>query len=210
MEKTKVRILFIGNSHTYYNDMPAMVAELAAEDHYDCEVTMLAHGGWYLEQHLQEPETRFNILHGHYDYVVLQEYAHPFGPKEKLFDAVWDLDEWVQKAKAKTVLYMTWAKKEEPEAQQEMTEAYEQLARETRALLVPVGKEWWKYQQANPETEMYAPDGQHASEFGSWFAAKYIWSAIEEDLQQDHRFNNPELEDYLEDLAYIEALDYLV
>ena len=76
-EKRTLRILFIGNSHTYFNDMPAMVAEKARKAGFDCEVTMIAHGGWYLEQHVQEPDVRFNILYGHYDYVVLQEFSHP-------------------------------------------------------------------------------------------------------------------------------------
>lgn len=40
----KLRILFIGNSHTYYNDMPNMVAEKSRKEGYDCEVTMIAHG----------------------------------------------------------------------------------------------------------------------------------------------------------------------
>ena len=61
-EKRRLRILFIGNSHTYFNDMPAMVAEKARKAGFDCEVTMIAHGGWYLEQHVQEPDVRFNIL----------------------------------------------------------------------------------------------------------------------------------------------------
>ena len=52
-EKRTLRILFIGNSHTYFNDMPAMVAEKARKAGFDCEVTMIAHGGWYLEQHVQ-------------------------------------------------------------------------------------------------------------------------------------------------------------
>lgn len=208
-EKRKLRILFIGNSHTYFNDMPATVAELAKEEHYDCDVTMIAHGGWYLAQHVQEPETKFNIRHGHYDYVVLQEYAHPFGPEEKLYDAVWELDEWIQTSHAKTVIYMTWAKKDEPEAQERMTAAHEKISKETGALLAPVGKEWWKYRRENPSVEMYDPDGQHTSEYGSWFAAKYIWNAIQTDLETTDRFLNAELEDYLEDLEYIEALDYL-
>ena len=51
----KLRLLFIGNSHTYYNDMPLMAAKKARAAGYDCEVTMIAHGGWFLEQHVAEP-----------------------------------------------------------------------------------------------------------------------------------------------------------
>lgn len=61
-------------------------------EQYDCEVTMIAHGGWFLEQHANEPDVRFNILYGHYDYVVLQEHAHPFGPEEKFYGAVRQLN----------------------------------------------------------------------------------------------------------------------
>ena len=40
-----MRVLFIGNSHTYYNDMPEMFRQIAEENQVDCEVTMLAHCG---------------------------------------------------------------------------------------------------------------------------------------------------------------------
>ena len=57
-EKRTLRILFIGNSHTYFNDMPAMVAEKARKAGFDCEVTMIAHGGWYLEQWIREAKSK--------------------------------------------------------------------------------------------------------------------------------------------------------
>ena len=78
-----LRILFIGNSHTYVNGVPALVRDLAASDGYEVDVTMIAHGGWYLWQHVQEPDVPFNIKYGHYDYVVLQEHSHPFDGSER-------------------------------------------------------------------------------------------------------------------------------
>ena len=47
---TRLRLLFVGNSHTFFNDMPEMVAERFRKDGYDCEVAMIAHGGWSLSQ----------------------------------------------------------------------------------------------------------------------------------------------------------------
>lgn len=182
-KKEKLRILFIGNSHTYYNDMPEMVARRFREGGFDCEVTMLAHGGWFLEQHVQEPDVKFNILHGHYDYVVLQEHSHPFGPEEKLFAAVRQLDQWIREAGARTVIYMTWAKKDEQQEQARMTAAFRQIAEETKSLLAPVGEDWWVYRKSWPNLEMYSEDGAHASEAGSDFAAKCIWSVIYVDLE---------------------------
>ncbi len=181
-KKQPLRILFIGNSHTYFNDMPQMVAQRFREEGYPCEVTMLAHAAWYLEQHVKEPEVRFNIMFGNYDYVVLQEYSHPFGPEEKFFQAVRTLDQWIRSAGGKTVIYMTWARKEESQEQERMSRANRQIAEETGALLAPVGENWQAYQKSHPDLEMYAEDGAHASPQGSDLAAKYIWNAIKTDL----------------------------
>ena len=162
--------------------MPEMVAERFRKTKYDCEVTMIAHGGWFLEQHVNEPDVRFNILYGHYDYVVLQEHAHPFGPEEKFYGAVRQLNQWILEAGSKGVIYMTWAKKDEEFNQERMTLAHEQIADALGMLLAPVGKYWWEYMRSYPDIEMYYKDGQHASPDGSRFAAKYIWNAIETDL----------------------------
>ena len=180
----RLGILFIGNSHTYFNDMPLMVRRRAIEEGYDCHVTMLAHPGWFLAQHMMEPDVRFNILYGRYDYVVLQEHAHPFGPEEKFRDAVVTLNELIRRAGSTPVIYECWAKKDEPEKQAYMNEVHERIAAETGALLAPVGKEWWGYMQSWPELEMYAPDGAHASTAGSDFAAKLIWYEIRNDMRR--------------------------
>ena len=182
-KKKPLSILFIGNSHTYYNDMPLMVRRRAIENGYDCRVTMIAHGGWFLAQHAEEPDVRFNILHGEYDYVVLQEHAHPFGPVEKFRDAAVRLNGWIREAGSTPVLYGTWTKKSEPEKQEEMNEAHRMVAGEIDALLAGVGEYWWGYQESWPELEMYAGDGAHASAARSDFAAKYIWDAIFADLE---------------------------
>ena len=171
MKKT-LNILFIGNSHTYYNDMPLMVLQRANEAGYDCRVTMISHGGWYLAQHAEEPDVRFNILYGNYDYVVLQEHAHP------------KLNEMIRQAGSMPVIYACWAKKEEPEKQEYMNQVHRRVADEIGALLAPVGENWWPYMKSWPDLEMYAGDGAHASPAGSDFAAKHIWEAIHNDLSK--------------------------
>ena len=187
MKKKCLSILFIGNSHTYYHDMPLKVQERAIEDGYDCRVVMLAHPGWFLAQHVEEPDVRFNILHGNYDYIVLQEHAHPFGPEEKFREAVDVLAGWIREAGSRCVIYETWAKKTEPEVQPHMNEVHHQIAEKSGALLAPVGENWWDYQRSWPNLEMYEKDGEHASEAGSDFAAKYIWEEICNDLERQGR-----------------------
>jgi len=186
-KEKRLRLLFIGNSHTYYNDLPAIVVGKAVNDQICCDVTMIAHGGWFLEQHVQEPEVRFNILYGKYDYVILQEHSHPMESEEKYAAAVRTLCEWIRQAGATPVIYATWTKKEEPEKQEEMDKLNRIVAKENDALLAPVGENWWGYKRSWPELELYAADGQHASENGSIFAAKMIWETIRQDMSRKER-----------------------
>lgn len=183
----KMRVLFIGNSHTYVNDMPELFAGMAREKGIPCEVTMIAHGGWFLHQHQKEPDVRFNILFGNYDYVVLQEHAHPFGPESVMIEAAKEISKWIREAGSIPVAYMTWAEKENEAGQQQMTDAYRRMAVETGAVLAPVGEEWWKYKHAHPEVEMYASDGEHASLEGSTLAARILLEAIQEKEQEKER-----------------------
>ena len=178
-ERTEeMKVLFIGKSHTYFNDMPELFAGMAKDKGIPCEVTMIAHGGWFLHQHQKEPEVRFNILYGNYDYVVLQEHAHPFGPEEVMTEAAKEICKWIREAGSTPVAYMTWAEKENEAGQQQMTDAYRRMAEETGAVLAPVGEEWWKYIHAHPDVQMYALDGQHASPEGSALAAEILLEAI--------------------------------
>ena len=188
MAKNTLRILFIGNSHTYVNDMPIMVQRRAEDEGYDCTVTMMAHAGWFLAQHAEEPDVRFNILYGNYDYVVLQEHAHPFGPEEKFREAAVALNKMIREAGSVPVIYECWARKAEPEMQEKMNAAHRRIAEEIDALIAPVGEDWWSYKQSWPDLEMYADDGEHASVAGSDFAAKHIWETIRlDDVRRRHR-----------------------
>ena len=176
-----LKVFFIGNSHTYVNDMPALFVKAARQDNIRCDVVMCTGSGWHLSQHVKEPDINFNILHGHYDYVVLQEYTHPFGPEQSMHEAVAKLGEWIKAAGSTPVMYMTWAKKGHPEQQAELTNAYTSCAKEINALLAPVGVEWWKRLAENPSLELYRGDGEHASPDGSRLAATIIWQTIKQD-----------------------------
>ncbi len=178
----KIRVLFIGNSHTYVNGVPKLVRDLAAQNGIACGVTMITHPGWKLSQHLDWPEAEFNILYGDYDYVVLQEHTHPFIPHEEFYTSVRRLVGLIRQTSATPVLYMTWAEKTKPENQAELCEVFTKMAAETGALLAPVGVEWWKYRAEHPDAELYSPDGGHASPDGSALAARVIFETIAADL----------------------------
>ena len=67
------RVLFIGNSYTFVNDLPNTFAKLARSGGNKVEVGMSAQGGWALSDHVQSTET-INLLNSKTrNFVVLQE-----------------------------------------------------------------------------------------------------------------------------------------
>ena len=129
-----MKVLFIGNSHTFFNDMPELFARFCELDGEKPEVTMLAYPGKYLDWHMQEYfPTRFNILYGNYDYCIIQQGAHPFPEVESTFTNGKRIIEMCRTAGTKPVIVMTWAEKRFPENQQKMIDCYTKLAAETDA-----------------------------------------------------------------------------
>ena len=174
------KVLFIGNSHTYFNDMPAMFKAMGKgfKEVGDIHTTMLAHPYKTLDYHMNQKEVRFNILYGEYDYVVLQQGAHPFSGEEELIKCSKVINEFIKQSGATPVAYMTWSQKSEPEKQEEMTNAYINMAKEIGGILAPVGKVFEVLRKNNPEIELYNEDGGHASVIGSYIAAATILTSI--------------------------------
>jgi len=69
-----VRILLIGNSYTYVNNLPEIIRQLAlAGNQGDVETRMIAPGGWRLKDHWERAEALKALHESKWDTVVLQE-----------------------------------------------------------------------------------------------------------------------------------------
>lgn len=172
-----MKFLFIGNSHTYFNDMPYIFKKICAENKIQAEVTMLARGYKGLDYHCKEPQTRFNILYGDYDYIILQHIQSGFD-KNILFESVEKLKQYIDTVKAVPILYMTWTLKDEREKQKEMTTGYIEAGEKLGIKVAPAGEIWWKFFDLYPEKNIYFSDDKHPSELGSTLAAYTIFNTI--------------------------------
>ena len=168
-----MKVLFLGNSHTYYNDMPELFARFVEKTTGDKpEVVMLAYPGRDLDWHRREYHAlRFNLMHGGYDYCVIQQAAHPYPPIETTLKTGAEIIDLCHRCGVRPVVYMTWAEKRFPENQQKMIDTCETLARENNALLAPVGRVWQTVRQTRQDIELYYVDGEHASVYGDFLIA---------------------------------------
>ncbi len=177
-----VRVLFVGNSYTYFNNLPEMFRELAAAVGQHVETRMVAPGGWRLQDHWEKGAARQALTGARWDYVVLQDQStlgvtyYLEGKTRVGGDEVFRpyADKWVaevKKARARPVFYLTWARQATPDDQAALTYAYMSAAKQGGALVVPVGLAWSRVRTEHPEIGLFAGDGSHPSPAGTYLAA---------------------------------------
>lgn len=168
-----MKVLFIGNSHTYFNDMPHLFAGMCeALTGEQTEVTMLAFSNRKLDWHCEEYfSVRFALLYGQYDYCVLQQFGHPIPPIEETEPSLDKLVRLCESVGTKPVLYMTWAKKTEPQNASLISSIYRTLAAKYHTLLMPAAESFEALRQEHPEIDLYWFDGSHASPYGDYLIA---------------------------------------
>ncbi len=129
-----MRILMLGNSFTFYNDMPSLLAEMTG-----AEVVSHTRGGARLAEQLN-PETEMGaktlaaLENEAWDYVVLQEQSNaPVTTKDAFLKSVSALCGKIHRIGATPVLYATWAYRKDSEKMNEMSVSYDVMAAQLSA-----------------------------------------------------------------------------
>ncbi len=198
----KCSVLFIGNSYTYYNEMPTkFFKEIGRQNGIDIEVTSIVKGGWTLEKHADTNDEygaqvalaldEKNV--GKYDYVILQEQslrpARDDG-RELFFVAVRELVKKIRAIGATPVLYSTWGRRRDHQKLVEfgfthesmmwrLASAYGYMGRELDVAVANVGFAFGDiYRNHEAEINLYHTDGTHPSPVGSFVASLTLYSKI--------------------------------
>jgi hypothetical protein len=167
-----LKVLFIGNSFTARNDLPGLVARLAAARGKGLQHRLISAGGASLRTHWNAGRARQAIQDGRYDRVVLQEQSTlPVKNANRMHENVRLFDEAIKAAGAQTTLYMTWARQHAPESQQAIADAYVGIGRELGATVVPVGLAWQRFLAKHDQPVLHDRDQSHPSLAGSYLAA---------------------------------------
>jgi hypothetical protein len=186
-----LRVLFIGNSYTFANELPEMLAALARSGGREMEVAMSAQGGWTLDTHSQSKETLEELEQRQWDYVVLQEQSVlPAQPKERersMYPAVRLLQTTIDGNGADAILFMTWGRRDGLSnegyedfgaMQAELESGYMRIADELDVLVAPVGIAWQRAIERDPGLGLWSADGSHPSEIGSYLSACIFYAVI--------------------------------
>jgi hypothetical protein len=192
-------VLFIGNSYTYYNNMPMMLSQMANSTGDNINTDSSAPGGYTLNGHTTNATTLQKIQAGGWDFVVLQEQSQfpsfPIGQVQTdCFPYAAQLDSMINAIDSctETMFYMTWGRENgdasncagwPPVCTYEgmddlLRERYNQMAVDNHGVLSPVGSLRRYIRNNNPTLQLYATDGSHPSLEGSYAAACSFYSTI--------------------------------
>jgi hypothetical protein len=200
----KLKVLFIGNSYTYVNNMPQIVADIATSTGDTLVWDMAAPGGATFYDHCTDPVTLSKIGAGGWDYVALQEQSQtpalPDAIIQGKFPHARQLDSQISVFSpcAATLFYMTWGRKNGDASNCNFYTVqynwpwyctyagmdsvirlrYRMMADSNKAGVSPAGAVWHYIRGAYPGIELYDADESHPSAAGSYAVACAFYVAL--------------------------------
>ncbi len=180
-----LRVLFVGNSHTYVGDVPALVQQIAAARGVQLEVDSVTAGGATLESHIKTGTVQKRLAGGAFSAVILQEQSGRQVLEIDQYEASARTLAALARAKnTRVFIYMGWTRQDLVESsgytQQNWTDSAVRVARAVKAGIAPVGEAWLYVKRRDPALgrRLQDSDGNHAALAGSYAAAATIFNAL--------------------------------
>jgi hypothetical protein len=174
------RVLFIGNSLTFANDLPGLVSALSnasAGPRIQCR--SVAFPDFSLEDHWNRGAALKAIREGGWSVVVLQQGPSALPESRVLLTQYTKkFDAEIRRVGATTALYMVWPSMERRADFEGVKTSYAAAAREVGGLLFPVGEAWRAAWRRDSHVELYGPDGFHPTPMASYLAALVIYQRL--------------------------------
>ncbi len=184
-------VLFVGNSYTYVNDLPATFAKLAASGGRRVETGMVAEGGQTLAGQVTSSDLAQRLASRPWNVVVLQEQSEIPAATELrrsvMEPAASQLVARAESIGARPVLFMTWGHRDGwPEhgiptydAMQAAIDAtYTTVGSDLGVSVAPVGRAWAAARRQAPPIALWADDGSHPTPAGTYLAAAVFYAEI--------------------------------
>jgi len=178
-DKNKENILFIGNSFTFYWNLPLVVEEMANERNYDFDINQSTASSSSLMDHWYENgelKSKTLIETGRFDRVVLQD--HSLNPLQNLSESHIYFTDFIELIKAKNgkpYIYTTWMyngiSKNNYDVVDPIRHALQPVADKTGAIMVPIDIAFRVFQQKHPNIPIFMSDNKHPSPVGIYLAA---------------------------------------
>jgi len=176
------KVLFVGNSYTYFWNLPHVVQGFAEEMDMPITTYQSTAGGANLGQHWRGAkglESKSIIENGDYDIVVIQDHSmRSIQAPDSLMYYGELFGDLIKSTGAQPYVYMTWSRKWDPYMIETIQAEYTRLAERINARIVPVGLAWQRALEMRPDLPLYDDDGSHQSSLGTYLNACVFYGVI--------------------------------
>lgn len=220
--KTKIKILFIGNSFTHRNGIasvssgvPGIFDDLVESLGYKSETYAVTGSSWYLDKHADKEDECGKQIDkllnacSDFDFVVLQEQSTaPIDKYNRFLSGVKALKKKIDSTQdnAEVVLYQTWSspysvnerKTTIWKMEQELRSAYEKVAEECDITSISfVGKAFAKSYYENSDIYLWDDDDRHQGYAGAYLSAcVHALNILNVDVRNSTFEISPQYRDY--------------
>lgn len=175
----KSKVLFIGNSHTSFHNLPQLVSDLI---NFQSESGRTAAGLFTtvsLDGLMSHPQFLKEVASGNWETVVLQgqrisssgKYNYPTEEGVRLA-------KYALEKKCRVYFFSEWGLQDTPNHSEFTETIYRSMANESGAELIAVGKVWESVLAADPQIKLYGDDKNHQSRLGASLTALVIASQL--------------------------------
>jgi hypothetical protein len=174
-----LHVLFVGNSLTETNDLPAVVAGIARAHGRVLEYKTVTFGGYALEDHWAQGDARAALATRSWDVVVMQQGPSAL-PESQVNLRAWAI-RWADEAAkygTKPALLTVWPESYRKGALVDVIASYRRAAQAAGAELLPAGDAWRLAWRCEPRLPLYGPDGFHPGSLGTYAAALVVYGRL--------------------------------
>ena len=167
-------VLFVGNSLTYWNDLPGMVESLLLEDGMAARIGSVVGPNMGLEDHWREGVVFDSLRADGWDVVVMQQGPSATEGRPSLLRWSALFADSIVAWGARPALYMVWPSEVRRRDFPGVIDSYATAADQIDGLLFPVGAAWGQVMAEDPTIPLYGPDRFHPAPPASYLAALII------------------------------------
>jgi hypothetical protein len=197
--QVKKKVLFLGNSYTYFNNLPQLVKDVALSKGDTLVFDGNLIGGYTFQSHWNNSTTYTKINSNTWDVVVIQGQSQEpsFSPTQVMNQSYPYAKNLVDSVRAvnpcaEVMFFMTWGRKNGDASncaaypplctyagmQARLRESYLLFADSFNASCAPVGVAWKKLINDYPSVNLYDGDESHPNINGSYLSACVFYSSI--------------------------------
>ncbi len=175
----EISLLFMGNSHTSFNDLTKMVADMVRAGKPGKTVSSVeAPGFLFLDERLHDEQSVALLRSQVWSYVILE--AQKYSSSGQFEYSTAEAKELIRMSRtqhAVPVMFPEWPRKDIDETQR-IYDLHVSIAQAEPACVAPIGQAWDLALSRDPTLTLHAADGNHSAPAGAFLAALVLYATI--------------------------------